>query len=603
MEETDHSPLSNDELSKIHRGRVGRYELFFRIGMGGMASVYLGRLRGEVGFERWVAIKQIHEHLGEEKTFREMFLDEARVAIQMSHPNLVQVTDVGMDNGRPYLVMEFVKGETLAHILKRCYRVKKRLPVPIAARIIAWACEGLHHAHELRGPDGELRDLVHRDLSPHNILVSYEGVVKVADFGIAKAAGRTTHTRTGIVKGKPQYMSPEQALAKPLDRRSDVFSLGILLYETTLGRRLFKEDSEFETFRRITRGDVPKPTVVDGRYPQSLEQTVMKALTVRLKDRFQSARALQSEIEQSLIVMGEKVNTADVAEFMESIFEDRIQAHDEILTWARSNPVGAPPLQHPLIDDQTVSTSMSLIPQEQEQPLSDSLPVMSPQSRGSSRRTKLIVLGLMLVAMAAATGIGALAVRLARGPSSGEGWTGSTEGEGGGDHVADLIGTGVSKAVSPYDQTPSGTSSWDQDGGESTKALSIVGVDAGALDFDAGRNSVEDLMLNSDDAGPSDADDEIWVFDLEAGPVKRRRRRPHRWRDPPAQGNGTVSVMCTPWCEVHIDGRRLGRTPLMRVSVSAGSHNVLLRPRGQGPGQRRYIRVEPGRNTPVSLNR
>ena len=584
MEQLDHSRLSEDELSKIHRGRVGRYELFFRIGMGGMASVYLGRLGGEVGFERWVAIKQIHEHLAEEQTFREMFLDEARVAVQLSHPNLVQVTDVGIEGGRPYLVMEFIKGETLARILKRCYKRKLRLPIPIAARIIAWACEGLHVAHDLRDPDGNLRGLVHRDLSPHNILVSYDGVVKVADFGIAKAAGRTTHTRTGIVKGKPQYMSPEQALAKPVDRRSDVFSLGILLYEATLGRRLFKEDSEFETFRRITSGSFPRPRAVERGYPPSLERAVLGALAVNPKDRFQSARELQVAIEKYMLAAGETVSTADVAEFMAALFEDRLQAHEELLAWARSSPVGAPPAEHALIVDQTGSTSMSLGSPGDPGAVSVSGIVEAGEGRDESRRSKLALVGVIVAIMVAAIGVGALAVKLAAPGGSGDvSADQASPDDRASPNVADLIGTTTGTKAT----APSG------DEGEEDRSGGDV------LVFDAGASHGTEQP--ADDAGLEGADAEVWVFELDAGVKTKRHRPPDRRRDPQPRGSGTVSVMCTPWCEVQLDGRALGRTPLMRVSVSSGRHTVVLLPRGKGPGQRRSIRVEPGKNTPVSL--
>jgi eukaryotic-like serine/threonine-protein kinase len=578
MEHPDPPRLTAEDTAKIHRGRLGRYELFFRIGMGGMASVYLGRIGGEVDFERWVAIKQIHEHLAEEESFRNMFLDEARVAAQMSHPNLVQVTDVGLEEGRPFIVMEYVRGETLAQILKRCHRRSRKIPLAVAARIIACACEGLHHAHELRDPDGTPKGLVHRDLSPHNILISYEGGVKVADFGIAKAQGRSTHTRTGIVKGKPQYMSPEQATAKAVDRRSDVFSLGILLYEATLSRRLFKEESEYRTFYRITKGDVPTPRSVERSYPAQLERVVMRALAVKPADRYQTARDLQIDIERSLSAIGESVNSADVEAFMATLFADRIRAHEDLLAWARSNPTGVPPATHHITNDETGSSSMSIPAGEGGFDATDEpLPVATPARRSS----RLVVTGILVGSLVAAVALGALAVQLAKGPGD--------DGAGGGSSratkMAELIGTGAGAKSALDAAAPTKH-------GEALDAAPPADTGGQVLVFDASE-------IQAADGGVGDGG-EVLVFELDAGAADAQAK--HGVHRPQAQGTGTVSVMATPWCEVYLDGRRLGRTPIMRATVPAGRHTILLLPRGQEPGQRRTIRVQPGDNTPVSLN-
>lgn len=587
MEHPDPPRLTAEDTAKIHRGRLGRYELFFRIGMGGMASVYLGRIGGEVDFERWVAIKQIHEHLAEEEAFRSMFLDEARVAAQMSHPNLVQVTDVGIEDGRPFIVMEYVRGETLAQILKRCHRRGRRIPLTVAARIIACACEGLHHAHELRDADGTPKGLVHRDLSPHNVLISYEGGVKVADFGIAKAQGRSTHTRTGIVKGKPQYMSPEQATAKAVDRRSDVFSLGILLFEATLNRRLFKEDSEYRTFFRITKGDVPPPRSVERTYPVQLERVVMRALAVKPADRQQTARDLQIDIERALSAIGESVTSADIEAFMGTLFADRIRAHENLLAWARSNPTGVPPASHHITNDETGSSSVS-VPAgdaaDDEGP--DVFEEPSPVAVRARRGSRWLVAGILIGSLVAAVGLGALAVQLAKGPGD--------DGAGGGSSqstkMAELIGTGD-------EREPDAAAPATRDAEPAADAAARPADDGGGgevLVFDAS-------AIQAPDAGDGGGG-EVLVFELDAVAASApggQKRPVHR---PQAQGNGTVSVMATPWCDVYLDGRRLGRTPIMRATVPAGRHTVLLLPRGQQPGVRRTIRVQPGGNTPVSLN-
>lgn len=577
---------SAEELAKAYGKELGRYRLYFRLGTGGMASVYLGRIIGETGFTRWLAIKQIHEHLAEDPIFREMFIDEARVACKLDHPNLVMFFDAGFEEGRPFLVMEYVKGETLAQILKCCHKQGRRLPPQIAARILAWACDGLHHAHELRDPDGEPRGLVHRDLSPHNILVSYDGAVKVTDFGIAKAAGRVTKTRTGFIKGKPQYMSPEQALAKRLDRRSDVFSLGTLLWEATMGRRLFRENSEFETFRRITEGDVPRPRSIDRSYPPTLEAIVLKALSVQPAQRQQSARLLQDELEAYLIQTGKPVSTGTIADEMTSLFEDRIKTTAEMLDWAMRHPDGAPPGPARLDETQkTGSTSLSLQPPTADEPAS------ALRAASATRPTPTWVrLAIITAVLVIAVGASALIVRLlTAAPSSTEANDATTT-----TVASDLIGASEPSKAS-FDQPPPPIPATPPD------------PDAGVAET---AETDGDLFLFPDAAdlvfAPEDADPDNEVEDDQ--PARRSSRRRRRWqrrraaRAAASAETGMLSIMARPWSEVLLDGRRVGRTPLMSLDVPAGRHVIHLLPRGQRPGQRRVVRVRSNSVTPVSVD-
>ena len=220
-----------DEPTKIEEAKkLGRYELVWELGTGGMASVYLARVRGPAGFNKWLAIKRIHPHLAKDPRFVEMFLDEARIAAAVHHPNVAHVFDLGDDAGERFLAMEYLHGEHLGTVAVRAVRERGRLEPELAARIIASAADGLHHAHEARDAEGRHLGLVHRDVSPQNIFVTYDGSVKLTDFGIAKAAGRLTHTQTGGTKGKVSYMAPEQALGHAVDRRTDVWALGVVLW-------------------------------------------------------------------------------------------------------------------------------------------------------------------------------------------------------------------------------------------------------------------------------------------------------------------------------------------------------------------------------------
>ncbi len=233
------------------RQRVDRYELIGEIASGGMATVYLARLTGVGGFQRFVAMKRLHPHLAGEAEFVEMFLDEARLAAGIHHPNVVPILEVHASPIGYYLVMEYIEGDTLARLLARSASKGQRLPVPIVLRVMLDTLAGLHAAHELRDDHGDPVHLVHRDVSPQNVLVGSDGVARITDFGVARAASRLTATRVGQLKGKIAYMAPEQAAGvEELDRRADVFSAGIVVWEALASRRLFKAENEAATLSR-----------------------------------------------------------------------------------------------------------------------------------------------------------------------------------------------------------------------------------------------------------------------------------------------------------------------------------------------------------------
>jgi serine/threonine protein kinase len=237
-----------------HEGRqlVDRYELVAEIASGGMATVFLARLSGVGGFQRMVAIKRLHPHLAGDQEFVDMFLDEARLAAGIHHPNVVSILEVGASPRGYYLVMEYIEGDTLARLLARAATSSQRVPEPIVIRVVLDMLAGLHAAHELKDEAGQPTSLVHRDVSPQNLLVGVDGVCRITDFGVARAATRLAGTRVGQLKGKIAYMAPEQALGQTdLDRRADVFAAGIVLWEVLAGRRLFKSENEAATLSRV----------------------------------------------------------------------------------------------------------------------------------------------------------------------------------------------------------------------------------------------------------------------------------------------------------------------------------------------------------------
>ena len=316
--------------------RLGRYEIVGRLAFGGMAEILLARLTGPSGFERPVVIKRILPQLLAEPAFVDMFLDEGRLAARIRHPNVVQVQELCIEDRELFLVMEYLEGEAVAGVARRCRVRARHVDRALAAYVVAEAAAGLHVAHELRGTDGEPLDIVHRDVSPENVFVGYDGTVKVLDFGIAKARDRITKTEAGMLKGKFDYMSPEQALGEPLDRRSDVFSLGIVLYELTTERRLFRRATQLATLRAATEEEIVLPSAIDPTYPRALEDICMQALARDRSLRFATALDLRRALLEALRdLRGPAMPEEALSTLMRDLFPDRIQQKSEMLSSMR----------------------------------------------------------------------------------------------------------------------------------------------------------------------------------------------------------------------------------------------------------------------------
>ena len=276
---------------------IGRFEVVGKLASGGMAEILLGRLRGPEGFERPVVIKRVHSHLiASDPRFVTMFLDEARISAMINHPNVAQVQELGHHDNDLFLVMEYLEGESLAELLRKLVLREERLPPELCTYIVAEACAGLHAAHELTDQQGEPLGVVHRDVSPQNIFVTYSGDVKILDFGIAVARERSTKTETGELKGKFRYMSPEQCVAKPLDRRSDIFALGIVLYELLTCRPLFARENQLLTLRAIVKDPIAPPSTKVDDLPAGLDQLCLRALSRDPKERPQTAADFRREL-------------------------------------------------------------------------------------------------------------------------------------------------------------------------------------------------------------------------------------------------------------------------------------------------------------------
>jgi eukaryotic-like serine/threonine-protein kinase len=332
-------------MSALHAGAgvvesntLGKYRLLAGLGRGGMAMVHLAVMQGPAGFNKLVVIKQMYAQYSEDLDILGMFLDEARLAARLRHHNVVQTNEVGEDGARHFMVMEFLDGQPLNRILHRLGS-HGGLPLAVHLRIIADLLEGLHYAHELRDYDGTPLGVVHRDVTPQNIFVTYDGVVKIVDFGIAKARSSLVHTGAGIVKGKISYMPPEHIAGQPIDRRADIFSVGVMLWEAVTGTRPWKGAADLTVLKSVMEGRFPSARAVKPDLPDALDAILHKALARRREDRYATAAELQADLEAYLESTGERVSPRDIGGLVathfaaeraeiEAVVQEQLRRHD-----------------------------------------------------------------------------------------------------------------------------------------------------------------------------------------------------------------------------------------------------------------------------------
>ncbi|HEV3032441.1 MAG TPA: serine/threonine-protein kinase, partial [Polyangia bacterium] len=291
----------------------GKYYLLERINVGGMAEVFKAKTFGVEGFERLLAVKRILPNIAEDEEFIAMFIDEAKIAVQLQHANIAQIFDLGKVDDSYFIALEHVHGKDLRSIFDRLRGKGEVMPIQQACHVIMQVCEGLDYAHNKRDAQGRELHLVHRDISPQNVLIGYEGEVKLIDFGIAKAAGKASKTQAGILKGKFGYMSPEQVRGLPIDRRSDIFSMGIVMYELLTNERLFVGESDFSTLEKVRNVEILPPSTYNRKIPDELERIVLKALAKDVDDRYQNAIDLHDELQAFVYTAGEFYSRKDLA--------------------------------------------------------------------------------------------------------------------------------------------------------------------------------------------------------------------------------------------------------------------------------------------------
>ncbi len=305
--------------------------MVYPIAHGGMAGVYVGRLPGMAGFEKLVALKVIHPHLAKERSFIDMFLDEARIAAGIHHPNVGEIYEVGAEDGLYYMIGELVLGQNLHSMVRALNNKKVTVPEAISAYIVAQVCLGLHAAHEQKREDGKPLGLVHRDVTPRNILVSYNGFVKLVDFGVAWARDKLSHTEVGTIKGKIGFMAPEQIRCESMDRRCDVFSLGVVLYNLLTGRHPFTAANDAATISNIIAGKPTPPSEIVPEIGPDLEEIVLTALANSPDKRYPTAAHMNEALEGFILSTDYKAGPAPLSRLMHGLFEESIFKHERLL--------------------------------------------------------------------------------------------------------------------------------------------------------------------------------------------------------------------------------------------------------------------------------
>ncbi|HEX3759998.1 MAG TPA: protein kinase [Kofleriaceae bacterium] len=374
---------------------LGKHQLLHRLAVGGMAEIYLARATGIEQFEKLLVLKRMLPQHAADHRFIRMFLDEARLAATLSHPNIAHVYDIGGGDGHYYFTMEYVHGEDLAAVLRASRAAGRAVPLAHALTIATGVAAGLHAAHDKRGPGGALLGVVHRDVSPSNIVVGYDGCVKLVDFGIAKIAAQHGRTRTGGFLGKARYSSPEHVQGQPLDRRSDVFALGVVLFELTCGAPPFDGDTDFAVMQAIVHGDAPRPRDRVADYPEALEQIVLRALHRDRDARFATAQELQLALEDFARHHQLALSSVGLSAYLGELFGDKLAA------WHDAQRAGHSLTEHVITAMTGGTVDLAALSAAPPPPAAPPGPAAVHRSASRLRRS----IGLAVVGVAAALGI------------------------------------------------------------------------------------------------------------------------------------------------------------------------------------------------------
>lgn len=609
---------------------LGKYRLVRRIGLGGMAEVWHARVSGPGGFTKNLVVKTVLEHHAQNEEFVAQFFDEARLAAMLTHPNVAQIFELGEHHGIFYIAMELVRGQDLQALRKEAVAREKGLPFPILARIICGVCEGLHYAHELNGEDGALLNLVHRDVSPENILVSYDGVVKIVDFGIAKASINQVTTKAGLFKGKLQYAAPQRLLNIPIDRRDDIYSLGAVMYKTATGHVPISADSDGAMIKAILDGEFQSPREIEPDVPEELETIILKAMEWDPEDRYQTTREIQRDLEKYIASTGQPVTTHEVSQFMRRCFADEIERSaqvdesldaDEAETAADTTPgtvfgLGGQKASvqgsgtvvgHPIDERPALPVPPKEPPLKTEQLMTGWKP--------SRFRSVATVIGIALL-LAVGIGIGMWAPWRVDGTGTAEGST--NNGPVGGGPAVDA---GRAPDAAPAKRRPrrdgGGLFAKRPPSGDATPTNDSSTSDASTIatvgDSGAAREAMGSLQLRGPGTCTARIGDEVLgdlplarqlpvgphTVDVRCASGARRElritiREGQETSESVRLGEGTLQLLVRPWAEVYIGGRKMGITPMAPITLTEGRYSVRLVNNDLGVTKTRRVRIRRG---------
>ncbi len=541
--------------------RYGKYTLLRKIAQGGMAELFLALHKSVAGFEKLVVIKRVLPQMNQDGAFIEMLLHEARIAATLNHPNIVQIYDVGDVDGLYYIAMEHIHGEDIRSIVRQM-KAKDfpEFPFEHALAIVQSVCSGLAYAHERRDIDGTPLNIVHRDVSPQNVLVTFSGDVKLVDFGIAKSDVKMiTETKSGRLKGKVPYMSPEQARGEKLDARSDVFSTGVMLFELTTGRRLFKAQSEYETLKLICDRDYPKPSSVRAGYPPLLEAIVLKAIAKDRYERYQTAREMLSALEEYIRQERVPVSTVALQRFMQTLFEDKLASQKEELMVERQ-------LVDKMERENTLPQSLTT---DGHRSVTQSMPAAARTVTGIKKYTKNRGAFLGLVGFAALAGFGGYAIVQRQRPADNLSRTGTLHIESepngaaiyvNGARYTDLTPTLVPNL--PFDRPIE--IRFTKDGFVEERQLVVLSPQTPS-------SAVRAALKPPPVAIPVPTPEPI--------PMPSAKPEPKEPTTPRVAVPGRLNVdRIGGWCNVEIDGVDRGVTPLAGITLPPGHHTVTCTP-------------------------
>jgi len=555
--------------------RLEEYTLVARLGQGGMAEIYLAVHHGLSNFRKLVVVKRLLPHLAVDEDAVRMFLDEARLAARLDHPRVVQTTKVGASNGVYYMAMEFLDGQPFNRVLRRAAKAGKRIPPALTVRIVSDALEGLHYAHTAKDFDGTPLNVVHRDVSPHNLYVTYDGAVKLLDFGIAKAELQEARTKTGLIKGKFAYIAPEQALGDELDGRADVWSTGVMLWEALACQRLFKARSEVATLHESLNKAIPSLCELQDDVPEELDVIVRRALQRDPETRWSSAKAMRDALEEWLLGRSSSGTQEQVSLFLKDLFAEehaRERKHLKKLTKISS-------ADRESLEVMSTGSFAAYVPGGTPSQTTQSA-VTGSQVVEVERKRSWPQLALLVLVVAMAAVIAYLAGE--REPERAE----SQPEEIAEGMRAEGPETGTTSAAGTASQMELGAAS-----GMASGSQVELGPSESAMGMASEMSSSETAMgMASEMSSSETTEDSEMTVATSMTRMWRPRMRPTMtmapaetepvMREEPAmtaeQAFGFLTLDTDPWSHVSLGGRRLGTTPLVRVRLPAGEHMLVL---------------------------